>query len=65
MGRWTFDRGGAGRRPPEVWSKESPVGVRGSAHRPNKRLKLAAPGLRGNVMFVIVRVARRSLSAIR
>ena len=39
---------GAGRRPPEVWSKGSPVAVRGCEHRPNKRLKLAAPAFRGS-----------------
>ena len=32
---------------------------------PNKRLKLAAPGLKGIIMFVIIRAARRSLSATR
>ncbi len=32
---------------------------------PNKRLKLAAPAFKGSVMFVIIRAARRSLSAIR
>ena len=33
--------------------------------QPNKRLKLAAPALKGIVVFVIIPAARRSLSAIR
>ena len=33
--------------------------------RPNMRLKLAAPVLRGSVTFAIVQLARRTLSAIR
>ena len=32
---------------------------------PNERVKLAAPALKGIGVFVIVPVARRSLSAIR
>jgi len=32
---------------------------------PNKRLKLTTPALKGFVMFVIIRAARRSLSAVR
>jgi len=32
---------------------------------PNMRLKLAAPALKGIIMFVIIRAVRRSLSAIR
>jgi len=32
---------------------------------PNMRLKLAAPGGRGRIAFVIDRLVRRSVSAIR
>ena len=32
---------------------------------PNKRLKLAAPALKGIIAFVITQLARHSLSAIR
>ena len=32
---------------------------------PNKRLKLAAPFSQGRIAFVITRVVRRSLGAIR
>jgi len=33
--------------------------------RPNKRLKLAAPGSQGRIPFVTDNLVRRSLSAIR
>jgi len=46
-------------------SKAGPFKVRWCERQPNKRLKLAAPVFKGNVMFVNNQTARRSLSAIR
>jgi hypothetical protein len=42
------------------WSQAIIIGA-----QPNKRLKLAAPGVYGKIPFVIILVRRRSLGAFR
>ena len=44
----------------EGWSTFYPLGV-----QPNMRLKLSAPSCCGGLLFVNMKAARRSLSAIR
>jgi len=46
-------------------SKVGSMRVRSVERQHNKRLKLSAPGVCGKIPFVIIRVWRRSLGAIR
>ena len=45
--------------------RRSTAGLRDNRRLPNKRLKLAAPGVFGRIPFVIIPAWRRSLGAAR
>ena len=54
-----------GARAEQLRSRGSAAGLCDNRRLPNKRLKLAAPGVFGRIPFVTVHVRRRSLGAIR